>query len=181
MHPYRVAGLILGALAFLFGGFMVLGFLLPGGWEAEATIEVPAPPSEVFPFLNGAVGWEAWTPSPESGTEYFGPENGVGSGRRWNDPGYGQGEFVILDSWRDRSVSYAVEVEDGAIEIRGRIELDRNTRGTLISWTEAGDFGWNPLLGYLANRMSELQSAQLTASLESLRGLVKAGVRSQND
>jgi hypothetical protein len=160
---------------------MVLGVILPEGWEAEASIEVQATPAQVFPLLNRAARWEEWTPSPESGTEYFGPDEGAGSGRRWDDLGYGQGEFVILSSQPSRSVAYAVQVEEGAIEIQGRIDLDSVSRGTIIRWTEIGDFGWNPLLGYLASRMSNLQSVQLNASLSNLKELVESDIRSPRD
>ena len=180
MHPYKIAGLFLGAVALLFGGLMIVGLLLPGGWEAERNIEIGASPEEVFPFLNSAARWEEWTPSPESGVELFGPAEGPGSGRRWDDPGYGQGEFVIAASRLPSEITYEVQVEDGAILIRGRIELEGATGGTRIRWREEGDFGWNPLLGYLAGRMSELQGAQLDASLGSLKELIESLVRSQS-
>ena len=180
MHPYKIAGLFLGAVALLFGGLMIVGLLLPGGWEAERNIEIGASPEEVFPFLNSAARWEEWTPSPESGVELFGPAEGPGSGRGWDDPGYGQGEFVIAASRLPSEITYEVQVEDGAILIRGRIELEGATGGTRIRWREEGDFGWNPLLGYLAGRMSELQGAQLDASLGSLKELIESLVRSQS-
>ncbi len=181
IHPYKIAGLILGAFAFLFGSFMIIGLVLPGGWQAERDIEISAPPEEVFPFLNSAAKWAEWTPSPASGVELFGPTRGPGSGRRWDDPGYGQGEFVIASAEHLSEIAYEVQVEDGAIEIRGRIELEEVSGGTRVLWREEGDFGWNPLLGYLAGRMNEVQGAQLTASLGSLKELVESAVRSQPD
>jgi len=178
VHPFKIAGLFLGAVALLFGGLMIVGLLLPGEWEAERNIKIGAPPEEVFPFLNSAARWEEWTPAPESGVELFGPAEGPGSGRRWDDPGYGQGEFVIAASELPREIIYEVKVEDGSILIRGWIELLGATGGTQIYWREEGDFGWNPLLGYLAGRMNELQGAQIDASLASLKDLIESLVRS---
>ncbi len=177
MHPYKLAGLILGAFALFFGSFMLIGLLLPGGWAAQADIQIDAPPEEVFPFVNSARLWGEWTPTPESGVELFGSDAGQGSGRRWSDPGYGTGEFVIDASRPPRELAYAVLVEDGAIRIRGTLELESVPGGTRVSWREEGEFGWNPLLGYLATQMSELQGAQLDASLVALKGLVESGVR----
>jgi hypothetical protein len=88
---------------------------------------------------------------------------------------------VILTSQPSRAVAYVVQVEEGAIEIQGRIELDSVAGGTLIRWTETGDFGWNPLLGYLASRMSDLQRAQLNASLSNLKERVESDLRSPRD
>jgi hypothetical protein len=95
---------------------------------------------------------------------------------------YGQGEFVVRAAASPNEVSYEVLVEDGAIRIRGRIQLERDGGGTLLRWREEGDFGWNPLLGYLADRMNELQGTQMEASLASLKALLEEpGVTSERD
>lgn len=172
MHPYRIAGIVLGALALALAIFLAVGLLLPGGWEVERSRLVPASPPDVYPWLVRAEAWGEWTPSPEAGVELFGPEEGVGSGRRWDDPGYGEGEFVVTHAVPDREVRYRVEVEGGAIVIHGRILLEEKEDGTRIVWREQGDFGWNPILGYIAGRMNELQGAQLQASLTRLEGLL---------
>jgi hypothetical protein len=179
LHPYRIIGLVFGAIAVLFGGFMLVGVLLPGGWQAERTADIAAPPDILFGYLSGAGRWAEWTPTLESGSVAFGPVEGPGSGRRWNDPTYGSGEFVITSSDAPREVGYEVRVEDGAIRIIGRVELEPTTSGTRLIWREEGDFGWNPLLGYMAARMDELQGAQMDASLASLRQVAEAAVRSR--
>jgi uncharacterized protein YndB with AHSA1/START domain len=172
VNPVRIAGIILGAIAAVLLGFLFIGFLLPSEWSTERSALVPAPPDSVFPYLESAEAWSLWTPSPETGVVLFGPETGPGSGRRWDDPGYGRGEFVIVDMERPRFVEYEVAVEGGAIRITGHISLSPTGEGTRITWRERGDFGWNPLLGYLAGRMDELQGGQLEVSLDVLRRLL---------
>lgn len=175
MAPLRIVGLLLGAFALLLITILAIGFLLPSDWNAQRDAWIDAPPEEVFPFLHGAEVWQLWTPSPETGVELFGPATGVGSGRRWDDPGYGKGEFVILEADPAQRVAYRVEVEDGSIVIQGWLELEGESSGTRVRWYEEGDFGWNPLLGYLAGRMGDLQGGQLEASLSFLRALVEEG------
>jgi hypothetical protein len=179
VHPYKIIGLVFGVIAALFGGFMLIGLLLPGGWRAERTTDIAAPPEVLFGYFSGAGRWVEWTPTPESGSVAFGPAEGPGSGRRWNDPTYGSGEFVITSTEPPRLVGYEVRVEDGAIRIIGRVELEPTTSGTRLTWREEGDFGWNPLLGYMAGRMDELQGAQMDAALASLRRVAEAAVRPQ--
>jgi uncharacterized protein YndB with AHSA1/START domain len=172
----RIAGIALGALAAILLGFLVLGFLLPSGWEVERSAQLDAPPEAVFPYLESAEAWTLWTPSPESGAEFFGPEAGEGSGREWDDDFYGQGEFIITQVTPNQEVRYSVAVEGGAIQITGRMSLTpEGEAGTRIVWTESGDFGWNPLLGYVAGRMDELQGEQLEQSLRALQALVVEG------
>jgi hypothetical protein len=178
LHPYRIAGWILGVFAILFLAFVAIGILLPARWEADRALEIEAPPDTVFSFVDGAGKWLDWTPNLESGSELFGPEQGVGSGRRWDDENYGKGEFVITESLPPRELRYHVDVEGGSIKIDGRIQLEPTPSGTRVTWREEGDFGWNPILGYLAGRMNSLQGAQLEASLASLKDAAEAAVRS---
>lgn len=181
MHPYRIAGLVLGAFALLTGGFLVVGLLLPSGWTAERTALISAPPETLFPLVEAAERWGDWTPSPDSGVEIFGPDAGAGSGRRWDDPGYGQGEFVIVESQPPEAIRYAVEVEGGSIRIEGALRIEPTPAGSRVHWREEGHFGWNPLLGYLAGRMDELQGAQMEASLAALQRLAESEVTSLPD
>jgi len=41
-------------------------------------------------------------------------------------------------------------------------------------WRERGDFGWNPLLGYVARTMDRTQGAQMEAALARLAERVRA-------
>jgi hypothetical protein len=183
VHPYRIAGFVLGTLALFFIGFLVVGLLLPSGWDAERSIAVNAPPEEIFPLVARSDGWQSWTTVPDEGMETFGPDEGEGSGYRWDDPAYGQGEFLITSAVPLTGMTYEVQVEGGAIRIEGRIALTPEANETTtVHWREEGDFGWNPLLGYLASRMSELQGAEMEASLATLRSLAEgAEVRAGPD
>lgn len=174
MRPTRIAGVVLGALAVFFVGFLIVGTLLPSAWEAERTVRIAASAEGIFPYVSRPQRWTEWTLTPEAGVERFGPEEGPGAGYRWDDPTYGQGEFVVESVDAPREVQYEVTVEDGAILIRGRIQLATSDGSTTVSWREVGDFGWNPLLGYLVGRMNELQGAQMESSLATLKGLAEA-------
>jgi hypothetical protein len=111
---------------------------------------------------------------PESGTEITGPPQGVGAGMRWDDPRYGRGRIEITESRPNSKVSYAVEVEEGTLRIRGILSLRLEGSGTRLTWEESGDFGWNPLMGYAARGMGGSQGEAMRASLEKL-ALILAG------
>lgn len=172
MTLLRLIGVAFGVIGLGVLILLAIGAFLPGEWAAERSAWIAAPPEAIYPYVESADAWARWTPSPESGVEVFGPERGEGSGRRWDDPGYGQGEFTISHTDPPHEVSYSVEVEGGSIRIEGRIRLEPADDGTHVTWREEGDFGWNPLLGYLAGRMGDLQGAQLEASLDRLEDLV---------
>jgi len=198
----RIGAWAMGTLALLSLGVLAVGFVLPSTWEAEAEIVIEAPVDSVHPRVTAAAAWLDWTPGPDSGVERFGPPEGAGSGYRWDDPGYGKGEFKLTevslvpslegagtagttgtagtgastDAPR-ANVRYEVAVEGGSIRIEGSMTLAPESDGeeTRVSWREAGDFGWNSLLGYLSGRMAELQGEQLARSLRALKILVEEG------
>jgi hypothetical protein len=170
----RIGAWITGAIALLSLALLAVGLFLPSTWEAETEAVLAAPPEAVYARVDGAEGWLAWTPAPDEGVTRFGPARGAGSGYAWDDPAWGSGRFAISAATPPRVVAYEVEVE-GGIRIEGRLELEAVDEGTRVRWSEAGDFGWNPMLGYLSGRMASLQGEQLRQSLEELRALVEEG------
>jgi hypothetical protein len=171
----RIGAWVSGAIAAASIGFLAVGYFLPSTWDTGAEAWIDAPVEAVYPWIHGAGGWLAWTPVPDAGVERFGPEAGSGSGYRWDDPAFGAGVFTITAGAPPLKVAYEVEVEGGRIRIQGRVDLEPEGSGTRVRWSESGDFGRNPMLGYMAGRMESLQGEQLRQSLEVLRGLVEDG------
>ncbi len=157
------------SLAVVFGSVLLLGTILPGRWAVERSLEMPAAPEQVFPYVNEVSLWATWTPWPDAEARVFGPDAGAGAGRSWNDPEFGDGVFTIVESVANQSVGYRVEVEDGSMITEGHIVLETSAEGTLVTWREAGDFGWNPILGFVARIMDRLQGRELERGLERLR------------
>jgi hypothetical protein len=179
----KLGAKIFGVLSGVLILYLLLGLLLPGTWEAEADIVLPAPPSAVFPYLNRMDRWVLWNPGPESGSEFVGPAEGVGAGLQWDDRHYGEGRLLILVSTApppgaggdmsaaDARVEYEVQVEGGSLTIHGVISLSPEGNGTRLQWTERGDFGWNPLMGYAARGISTSQGEAMRWKLETLSRL----------
>ena len=156
-------------LALVFTSLILIGLVLPGTWEVERSLDVPAVPEQVFAYVNEVSLWEAWTDWPDAAPERFGPSSGVGAGRSWSDPEFGDGVFTIVESVTAERVRYRVEVESGSMITEGTIDLDPIEDGTRVTWRETGDFGWNPILGYVARAMDRLQGREMEVGLERLR------------
>ncbi len=167
----KLGAKIFGALSGVLILYLLLGLLLPGRWEAEADMVLHAPPSALFPYLNRMDRWVLWNPGPESGSEFVGPVEGVGAGLQWDDRQYGEGRLLILVSEADARVEYEVQVEGGSLTIHGVISLSPEGDGTRLQWTERGDFGWNPLMGYAARGISASQGEAMRWKLETLSRL----------
>ena len=170
-----VAWKVLAALSVFLLLVVGIGFLLPGTWEARRAATLEAPPDSVFPYLDVLDLWERWTPWPEVELVRSGPPRGAGATMSWDDSYMGDGVFRIVESRAPAEVRYRVEVEGGSIVIEGAFALDSTGGGTLVTWTERGDFGWNPLMGYAALTMDRVQGTELERGLARLRAVVETG------
>jgi carbon monoxide dehydrogenase subunit G len=144
---------------------LVVGFLLPGTWEAERSATVSAPPPSVFGWLEDPRRWGPWTALGPGKTTFSGPERGAGATVRWDDPEVGDGVFTLVSTEPEREVRYRVEVQGGSMVTEGTFRIEPAGAGTRVVWTERGDFGNNPLLGYTALGMDRVQGAQMEIAL----------------
>ena len=170
------------SLAVVFGvlgaaglSFLAIGVILPGKWEAERSIHIGATAAEVFVRVDSLVMWDEWTIWGDVPSTLEGPGRGTGAVRVWDDPAYGSGRFTIVESLPGRSLRYRVIVEGGAMTILGSFVFAPDDEGTNVTWREEGDFGRNPLLGYVARTMDESQGDELERSLQRLRSLLEGG------
>ena len=174
----RPGAVVAGILALLAGTLVLVGILLPGTVEVTRTVAIEAPPEAVFPLLDDLEAWPEWTPWGE--VEMLlpaGPGTGAGARRVWDDPSLGSGSLTLVESRPPPAlpgrglpgVDYLVEVEGGAIRFEGTITIEPRSGGSLVTWTERADLGWNPLLGWTALGMEESQGRQLQDSLDRLK------------
>jgi hypothetical protein len=171
---------IFGGIALVLLLFLAVGLFLPGRWSVEESLVIEAGADEIFPWLDTVSLWEEWTPWPEESGEADGPASGVGAARTWDDPVFGAGSFTIVESRPPRRIAYTVLVEGGAMQVDGEFTLapsaaEHERPGTLVTWSESGDFGWNPLLGYVALTMSRSQGEELRRGLDRLARAVERG------
>ncbi|MCY4400439.1 MAG: SRPBCC family protein [Gemmatimonadetes bacterium] len=171
----RPGVVVAGILALLAGGFLIVGILLPGTVEVTRSVDIDASPEAVFPLVNDLEAWTEWTPWGDLESELEGPAAGVGARRVWDDAAMGSGTLTLVVSRPPLEVGYEVEVEDGAIRFEGTISIQERSRGSLVSWTERVELGWNPLLGWTALTMDESQGLQLQESLERLKERAESG------
>lgn len=177
-HPLpfhmRIVARILGALAALLVLFLLGGILLPGTWAAQRSITIEAPPEVIYPYLDAPARWDEWTSWEDLESTFDGPERGEGASRRWGDDVYGSGAFTIMEATEARRVRYRVVVAEGAMRTDGELVLEPGPGGTVVTWREEGDFGWNPLMGYVALTMDRRQARQLEDGLRRLKALISS-------
>jgi hypothetical protein len=172
--PFRWATKVLGGGALLLTGFLVVGWLLPTRWVAEASAIVPAPREAIFRYLDSPEGWRDWTTWPEAGIERSGPSRGEGARLAWNHVDIGAGSFTLTRVQAPDLVEYHVEVGGGGMYTDGVITLADDPEGVRVTWRETGDLGENPLMGYWGLAMEGAQREELQKGLDRLTALATA-------
>ena len=89
---------VFGGIATVLVTLMLIGFVLPGTWSAEASIQIEAAPTEVFPLLNDLSRWDTWTNWGDIESELSDPPRSAGASRSWDDPNFGAGSVTITSS-----------------------------------------------------------------------------------
>ena len=168
----KPAKIFITAVALFLLTIVGLGFALSGRWEAEREITIAAPPETVFRLLDSSEGWSAGAPLGLVDGDRSGPPTGVGATLSWDDPEWGQGEWVLTASEAPRRVAYEVRVEQASMITQGIVTLIPVAEGTRVQWSESGDFGWNPLLAFMALGMDRLQGQEMEKGLNALRAEV---------
>jgi uncharacterized protein YndB with AHSA1/START domain len=173
--PFSIGTRVLGGGAVLLILFLVVGFVLPGTWSAQGSVQVDAPPEAVFPWLDSPRAWTRWTPWPDTGLIITGPAHGAGSVISWDNADLGDGRFEVVEADPPRTVRYRVEVQKRTMRTDGTLRIEPRDGGTFVRWQEQGDFGHNPLMGYWARFMRKAQSAEMLKDLTRLKSLVEEG------
>jgi uncharacterized protein YndB with AHSA1/START domain len=173
--PFSLGTKILAGGALVLSLLLLVGYLLPTDWGAEAETLAELPAEAVFRFLDSPEGWRDWTTWPESGVERSGPGRGEGARLSWDDPELGSGSFTLTRVVRPERVEYSVEV-GGSMLTNGVITLSEEAGGVRITWRESGNLGRNPLMGYWALSMDRAQTDELEKGLERLATVAAEGV-----
>ena len=167
--------IILGGVAVVMIVLLVLGFVLPTEWSASAEARIEVGPDVLLEYVDSPEGWRRWTAWPDSGLVRSGPDRGRGARIAWSDRELGSGSFTIAEVGNGPRVEYAVEVEGAAntvLTTTGTISFESDAGATRVRWTESGDLGRNPLMGYWAMAMERAQSTEMTKSLDRLAAVV---------
>jgi len=162
---------------FLFATYLlVFPFFLRRRPRVERRITILAPPAAVFPFLNDLRNWPLWTAWNERETinyAYGATTVGEGAEQRWASRRM-SGVMRILKSERDERIDYELEMEGGAYQIVGRLELHPDGACTRIVWKCAWSRAANPYRRYFDLLLRWIIRRDFAAGLDNLKALVES-------
>jgi len=168
---------VLLAFLALVGVFLLIGALLPRGYNIESSVVIEAPPSEVFPWVNRLQKWEAWSPISESRIDglsagYSGTPEGEGAIQTWTES-RGSGKMWIENSEPQKLIQYKWRF-DGFPDLEGTFEFkqvdsDENQPQCLVTWKSVGSLPAGPFYGYFGLIFNSAMTAEYQKSLDRLK------------
>ena len=138
--------ILLSILVLLF----IISLFLPSSYKIDRTLTMKAEPEEIFPYVDSLRKWQEWTvwTKKQDSTiqfSYEGKNAGVGTVEKWTSKNLDNGTIAITKSQPVKIIEYALIMNDGQFHSTGKVSFVLTSRGTVVTWSQYGDLGFNPM------------------------------------
>ncbi|PCJ59764.1 MAG: hypothetical protein COA79_10185 [Planctomycetota bacterium] len=167
-------------IALLLIAIVVIGLLLPKGYDVNRNIKIKASPAEIHSILgdlkNWKDNWGSWQGGDSSVVNTLGDiTTGVGAYQSWKSKN-GGGKVIFTKSDLT-GIEYDIKFDRDSIICKSYIKYQESKDYTLVTWGISGDTP-NPVLGgYLTLMMDPLISGTIESDLYFLN---KAVMKNKN-
>ena len=155
----------------------VIGFFLPSEYSVERRILIKANPSEVYPEVVDLKAWQKWgvwfKRDPNMVIDYSGPDRAIGMRSVWQSATEGNGEMEITQLVHNKNVEYRLYFPDFDMGSTGSVSLTPQEEGTLVTWTDEGEVGMNPVDRYFVLMIDGLIGPDFEMGLENLKTVIE--------
>ena len=171
---FKRIALALAGLALL---LVVIGVLLPRKVHVQRSIDIAAPPANVFAVLNNLHVFDKWSPwaaiDPDTRYQYSGPWTGRGASVQWrsSNPKVGDGSETITVSEPDKHIGLQLRFGAGRTA-DSSFDLSPAAKGTYVTWNFDADFGWNLPARYTGLWFDRLIGSAYESGLKNLQTFV---------
>lgn len=174
MKPIRKVLLVVALFFFVVLG---VGFLLPSSFHVERQILINAQPKDVFLHVGDLKNWQNWgvwfERDPNMAITYTGQAGAVGMTSSWISDSQGNGEMEIIEIKPNQMMAYRLFFPEFGMGSTGKILLEAQDKGTLVTWQDFGDVGSNPINHYFAAFMDKMIGPDFEQGLDNLKALTE--------
>ena len=164
--------LLLGVVV-LIVTFVAIGLLLPSGFRVERSVMIAAPAEKVYGLISAPAQWKQWTVwnqrDPNMQISYSGPAQGQGARWAWQSASEGQGEMEFTAAVPNESLTYRLAFPEFGMQSTGKMMLKPQDQGVLVSWSNEGDMGNNPMNRWFGLFMDKFVGPDFEAGLANLK------------
>ena len=161
MKALKIIGIVLVSLLAI---VVVVGFLQPAAYHAEATIISKADPSTLYNHVNDITKRTQWSPWESMDTSMHVAlgevTEGVGASYSWESENSGTGRLEYIECVPNERVRAELYFQESGEPSIGMFIFIAVEDGTRVTWTLDGDAGSNPFL--------RLQFAAMQGFLEQI-------------
>jgi hypothetical protein len=172
-------GTILLVVVAVIVAILLYGATRPSAFRVQRSVELEAPPEQVFPLLEDFHRWGAWSPwekiDPNLRRNFTGPEKGVGAAYAWEgNKKVGKGRMEITDAAPPSKLTIQLDFL-APFEAHNvtTFVLDRVPAGTRLDWIMEGSHQFmGKVMGIFMN-MDQLIGKDFEAGLANLKAEVE--------
>jgi len=131
---------------------VVVAYLLPGSYYVERSTLIKGEKNMIFSMACDFENWDYWTPwSYDEDTTVIVENIGnceVGAVHRWDGEKMGKGEMKITELIPGEKIMWDMGFEGFSHKMIIGMTFEPEGDDWLVSWTAAGDLGYNPIYRY---------------------------------
>ncbi len=159
-------------LAILFGAVILIGLILPTGYEVSRTTVINAEPEKIHLYVNDLNKWDTWEPwrdeDPSLVITIGDKTSGVGANQSWVGKD-GNGSLTFTQSSPQKGIEYELQFNDGMYKCAAALQYDKKGENTEVLWTMTGDMSFPVVGGYLALMMDSMAGPMFEQGLDKLK------------
>jgi Polyketide cyclase / dehydrase and lipid transport len=162
---------ILGTLLLVVG----IGFFMPGMTHLERSIEINAPPAQIYEQVNELKNWKNWSAwakiDPNTVWNYSEPSSGIGSSYTWasQNKDVGNGKMTILEAKPNELVRCKMKLEEMGESMADFKLIAKDSTSTKVIWTFDSDNGLNPMKRWFGIFMDKMLGPDYEKGLANLK------------
>ena len=151
---------------------LLIGTLLPRGFETTSSVKIDASPEVIFRQINVMKYWSNWSMWNEhdiSGlrVDYSGPASGVGAMQKWTEL-RGEGKLRITESVPNQELAFVSSFSNFP-EMDSQIVLTADGSTTNVVWTSVGTLPSGPFYGWFGITFGDSLAVEYKKALERLK------------
>lgn len=156
----------------------LVAFLLPKEWEVSVQQEINVPSNQIFPHLVNLKKWPEWTPwtkekDPTLHYSYGDIFAGKGATQIFTSEKMGNGVLKINKVVAGQDIFYQLDFYDTSMQIFGNLNVVALGEISVVTWSDHGNLGNNPIHRYLGLFMVPMIRKELAEGLANLKRLVE--------
>jgi uncharacterized protein YndB with AHSA1/START domain len=168
---------IVVGLVVVVAAFVAIGWQLPAEFKVQRSARIAAPADKVYALIADPREWKRWgvwsRRDPAMKMDYSGAPSGAGAKWSWQSKSEGNGAMEFTAAMPNERIAYTLTFPDMGMQSRGVLEITPADQGVVVTWTNEGNMGSNPINSWFGLFMDTLVGPDFAAGLDNLKKIAE--------